>query len=102
MSEIQKSVQLLADTLASKNQDYTGGRGEFFNFEKAAQIASVNPLDVMMSQIGIKVTRLQGLRGEDAQNEPFIDSLLDLAGYALIAHAYLSAKEVPDGYPFVR
>lgn len=101
MSEIQKSVRLLADTLDGKNQDYTGSRGEFFNFEKAAQIASIDPLDVMMSQIGIKITRLQALRGGSAQNEPFVDSFLDLAGYAIIAHAYMSVlKANEDGFDY--
>lgn len=95
MSEIQKSVQLLAETLASKNQDYTGGRGEFYNFEQSAEFASVGTLDAMLIQIGIKLTRIRGLNGMGMVTnfESFKDSFLDLAGYAIIAHAYLSAEE---------
>lgn len=100
MSEIQKSVQLLADTLVGKNQDYTGGRGEFFNFEKAAEFVSggADPLFVMLTQLGIKVTRLDSLLLGDHDQvitnfEGIKDTLLDLAGYAVIAHAYLSATE---------
>lgn len=94
MSEIQKSVQLLAETLAGKNQDYTAGRGEFYNFERSAEFANVLTLDVMLTQVGIKFTRIEGLHGGPTpNNESLKDSLLDLAGYAVIAHAHLSAKE---------
>jgi hypothetical protein len=90
VSQIQKSVELLAETLQSKNRGYTGGRGEFFNFEKAAEFACVSPLDVVMCQIGIKLTRLQGLLSrpqEDWDYAAIQDTLLDLGGYAMIGHA---------------
>lgn len=98
MSNIQRSAKLLAETLQGKNQDYTANRGEFFNFEKAAEIADTVPFDVMTGQIGIKVTRLQSLvrnlnNGQTPNNEGLKDTLLDLAGYAVIAHAYLSQDD---------
>jgi hypothetical protein len=80
------SADLLARTLKSKNSDYKVD-SEFSNFEKAAEFAGITPLQVMLAQIGIKYTRIQGL--VDAENESLEDSLLDLAGYAIIAHAYL-------------
>lgn len=91
MSEIQKSVELLAKTLSSKGEDYRGTRGEFFNFERAAEIAGITPLRVILGQLGIKVTRVQEgfTPGSDLNHESVSDSLLDLAGYAIIAHAYL-------------
>jgi hypothetical protein len=99
MSEIQRSVQLLADVLVGKNQDYTANRGEFYNFEETAKFVGggMDPLSVMLTQLGIKITRLDSLRlGYDervATNfEGIKDTLLDLAGYAIIAHAYLSAQ----------
>ncbi len=98
MSHIQRSVELLAATLQGKNQDYTAGRDEFYNFEKAADIADSIPLNVMTGQIGIKVTRLESLirllrAGQIPSNESLKDTLLDLAGYAIIAHAYLARDD---------
>lgn len=95
MSSIQRSAELLAETLRGKNQDYTADRGEFFNFQKAAEIADTVPFDVMTGQIGVKVTRLQSLirtlrAGQVPNNESLKDTLLDLAGYSVIAHAYLT------------
>lgn len=86
---IQQSAALLARTLKSKNSDYKVD-SEFSNFERAAEFAGITPLKVMLAQIGIKYTRIQGLM--DAENEMPDDSLLDLAGYAIIAHAYLQAE----------
>lgn len=105
-SWIQASVKTLAETLSSKNNDYAPG-GEFSNFEEAANFAHVTDLDVMLSQMGIKITRIKTLAGGvEPKNESFKDSLLDLAGYAIIAHAYLSAygfedePDQPKGYKF--
>lgn len=88
---IQDSAGLLARTLQGKNNDYRVD-GEFSNFERAADFASTAPIKVMMTQIAIKYTRIQGgLRSDESFNyESLKDSLLDLAGYAVIAHAYLS------------
>lgn len=104
MSEVQKSVQLLADTLASKNQDYTAGRGEFYNFERTAEFINVSVAKVIVAEIAKKMTRLESLiklleSGVMPSNESMKDTLLDLAGYGVIAHAHLSAEENDDnGY----
>lgn len=91
-SWIQASVGTLAQTLSSKNSDYAP-EGEFSNFEQAADFAGVTTFDVMMSQLGIKVTRIKALLEHgQAENESLSDSLLDLAGYAIIAHAHMSAN----------
>lgn len=93
-SYIEDSVKHLAEILVGKNDDYTAGQGEFFNFEKAAEIAGITTLHAITSQIGIKVTRIQSLmKGGGEANEPLVDSYLDLAGYAIIAHAYLKSIE---------
>jgi hypothetical protein len=92
-SYIQASAETLAEVLSSKNHDYAP-TGEFSNFEKAAEIAGIEPIDVMVAQAAIKMTRIQSIMGKpQAYAESMADSLLDLAGYALIAHAYLSANE---------
>lgn len=98
-SYIQSSAQLLAKTLDSKNSDYRIG-GEFSNFEQAAKFADIDVLEVMLAQIGIKFTRIQGLTGtaSELRNESVKDSLLDLAGYAIIAHAYLESSDELDEF----
>lgn len=89
-SYIQASAQTLAETLASKNSDYAP-TGEFSNFEGAAELAAVSTFEAIIVQVGIKMTRINGLVGsyQTPNNESLQDSLLDLAGYATIAHAYL-------------
>lgn len=93
-SYIQSSARLLAETLSSKNEDYRV-QGEFSNFERAAEFAMTDPMTVMMAQLAIKVTRIEGLTSFGKPNhESLKDSFLDLAGYAIIAHAYLEAMDV--------
>lgn len=83
----------LMDTLIKKNADYAGGQ-EFFNFEQAAEFAGLDAFYVMLAQIGIKYTRIANLHGGDMpQNESLRDSLVDLAGYAVIAAAWLDAVQ---------
>ena len=99
-SYIQASAETLAETLLSKNSDYAP-TGEFSNFEKAAEIADITPLKAMTVQAAIKMTRVQSLVESNLnhQNESLKDSFLDLAGYAIIAHAYLESGEGWDGRP---
>lgn len=86
---IQESVALLGRTLKNKNEDYKVDT-EFSNFEQAAEFAGISPFQVMLAQIGIKYTRVKGLQNFESTNyESLKDSLLDLAGYAIITHAYL-------------
>lgn len=96
-SYIQASAETLAETLLSKNSDYAP-TGEFSNFEKAAEVASIGVLQVMVAQAAIKMTRIESLMGTQDNprvvGEPLKDSLLDLAGYAVIAHAYLESVEL--------
>lgn len=92
-SFIQESAGVLCKVLAGKNEDYKVDT-EFSNFERAAEFAATSPFGVMMAQIAIKYTRIQGMREESAYNyESLKDSLMDLAGYAIIAHAYLSKDD---------
>lgn len=93
-SYIQDSAHLLVGTLVNKNSDYAPS-GEFSNFTKAAEFVGVTEFEAIMIQVGIKLTRINSLMepGKVATNEPLKDSLLDLAGYAIIAHAYLEKEE---------
>ncbi len=103
-SWIQASAKTLAETLASKNQDYAPG-GEFSTFEKTEELTGVRVMQIINAQIGIKMTRLQSLWNEHearVMNEPIVDTYMDLAGYAVIAHAYLTANSAPPIEPEYR
>lgn len=98
MSEIQKSASILAKTLEGKNKDYAP-EDEFSNFNRAAAFVGggMDNLAVMLTQIAIKFTRLETLIRYDGMTEPnyesIADTLLDLAGYSVIAHAYLNSRD---------
>lgn len=95
MSFIKLSLDVLSKTLNGKNKDYAGNNGEFYNFEKAAEFADITVIDVINAQIAIKLTRIQNLKTGQATYESVKDSYLDLAGYAVIAHAMLSDEFDP-------
>jgi hypothetical protein len=98
-SYIQASAETLAETLLSKNSDYAP-TGEFSNFEKAAEVAGIGVFQVIAAQAAIKMTRIESLMGTRGNpkvvGESLKDSFLDLAGYAIIAHAYLEFRDVPQ------
>lgn len=94
-SYIQSSAHFLAQTLSSKNEDYAP-TGEFSNFEEAASFSGGSAFNVMLAQVAIKYSRIESLNSGvigPANHESLRDSLLDLAGYAIIAHAYLDSVD---------
>lgn len=102
MSYIQKALKELEAVLVAKNADYRVD-GEFSNFELAAAGVDIKPEDVMLAQIFIKLTRIQGLRrsGVNPMNEGLIDSYRDLAGYSniLFAHALMREDQATNEGP---
>lgn len=88
MSFIQRAVEELGETLQSKNQDYRID-GEFSNFEFVAELFDTRAAtsNIILTQIGIKLGRLKGLP-LDPNNESRLDTLKDLAGYAIILYAH--------------
>jgi len=96
-SFIRDALDELTLTLALKNSDYKID-GEFSNFEFAADVAQLEVVDVMMTQIGIKLGRIKGtIKNQlDYNYESLGDSVRDLAGYAVIMYAYYLSKESRD------
>lgn len=86
MSYIEDAIIELERTLSSKNQDYKID-GEFSNFEYAAKVSGITTEQAILNQVGIKLGRLQGLP-LDPNNESRLDTVKDLAGYAIILYAY--------------
>lgn len=92
-SRIQGVAEELKLTLSRKNHDYAT-TDEFSNFVTAAELPGLNPFDVMLGQLGIKYSRLLGLNNEgEPEFESFRDTLIDLAGYAIITAAWLDKEK---------
>ena len=89
---ISEALLSLDRTLHAKNKDYRID-SEFSNFEFAAQMVGggMSPDGVMLTQIAIKLGRLQGLP-DDPRNESRMDTIKDLAGYAVILYGYALSK----------
>lgn len=87
---IELALSNLTDTLTKKNSDYKVTEEEFSNFYFASEVSDVPAKDIVLAQIGIKLGRIKGLRKmEDSMVnfESLLDSLQDLAGYAVILYA---------------
>lgn len=89
-SSIETALANLGSVLQRKNSDYKVTSSEFSNFHFAADMAGLSAQDVMLAQIGIKLGRLRGLlgTGKDVNYEAIEDTVMDLAGYAVILYAY--------------
>lgn len=85
----------LSEVLASKRGDYSSA-GEFENFTSTANaVGTIEPEDVFLTQIAIKLGRIRSLRTQSAEpnNESLKDSYRDLAGYAVLALAHVLSEE---------
>lgn len=95
-THIQNAVNELATTLARKNSDYAP-TDEFSNFTLAAELAGLQAWDAVLIQIGIKYSRLMNLVSDGVsapEYESVRDTLMDLAGYAVIAAGYQDSQNV--------
>lgn len=72
-------------TILDKGDDYAN-EDRLSNFKATAAICGIKPEQVALVMIAIKVARLGVLLGKDVEplNEPLIDSVLDLANYAVL------------------
>lgn len=95
---IEKVANELAVTLSRKNKDYAP-TDEFSNFTLAGELAGLLAWDAILVQIGIKYGRLLNLVSagiSQPEYESIRDTLVDLAGYSVIAAAYLDKKSSED------
>ena len=97
LETLQKIFKELEDTLRRKNADYTGGKSEFFNFEKSADVANVSVGKSIIVRMMDKMTRMSSLLEREAQvkDEKIEDTIKDLIGYAIILLAYLEYVSEP-------
>lgn len=96
---IDQALLLVRDTLTRKDADYAGTTDEtdvFDNFTFAADFAGDNDTEMSFRHdLGKKVRRLRNIFREKRNpfNEQLIESLKDLAGYAILYMAYLMMKD---------
>jgi hypothetical protein len=92
-----KNLKEMEKTHLSKNHDYAGDGGTYFNFEYAAQVAEpFSGVDkVFATMIGIKLARLAILKRtkKRPKHESINDTQKDLATYATIWWTYLCEEE---------
>jgi hypothetical protein len=93
-ARIAEQVELLGRTLSAKGDDYAGEGNAFDNFEFSADFANLDDAEYCLRmELGKKFKRLRNLFRQPPKNEPIEDTLLDIAGYALIYRAYLEWKK---------
>lgn len=98
ISYMEAALVELQSVLVERNRDYKID-SEFSNFEFAGSISGVETVDVILSQLSIKLGRIKGLRGKaPSENNQLalLDSYKDLAGYATILFAYALSFHVED------
>lgn len=92
------SMDKYKDIHRKKNDDYSGDKGAFFNFEFCESIANLftNTADKVYAVfVAVKLARLAVLlsKTDDPKNEPIEDSFDDLIVYATIWKcAYLERR----------
>lgn len=93
-----KLLELMADTYAKKNEDYSGGNplGNFLECRRAG----IDEIDGLLTRIGDKFARVYSLnvkrkkgKGPAVTNEKLEDTLLDLSVYSLIGIILLAEKK---------
>jgi hypothetical protein len=86
---IERACREITETLAKKGQDYTAPGDEFENFLEQARAAGIELHQVFKSILAQKRTREKNVRAKGGLTnfEPFIDSIRDHAGYAVLWYA---------------
>lgn len=86
---IEEALDQVSRVLNSKGNDYEADGEPFSNFTDTAEWMGVEPYVVALGMIVQKLSRLRALRqnGRGPENESVQDTILDIAGYAVLACA---------------
>ena len=79
--------------LESKGSDYAGEDNALKAFNLAADFAGVTTNQAIDVMIGIKLARIQSLRGKEAKHESVMDTYKDLQNYFDIRLAFFMEQE---------
>lgn len=87
-----------SETILKKGNDYSN-EDRLSNFKQVAQIIGIDPRQVCLCLIGVKIARLTQLfSGKTPNNESIDDSILDGANYFILLAMLQS--EVEPNLPF--
>lgn len=89
--EYLKALLEAAAIIPGRRKKYSGATDPFTNFMLAADILGIPVEDVFMHYIGLKLARLR-VSTETFEDESPLDTLYDLANYALLMAAWLRRK----------
>jgi len=95
-------ARLFAEDMISlsekKNNDYTGGdTNPFANFTAVEKLGICSTEQGFLTRMTDKLKRLSGFANGNnlrVENESVIDTLQDLANYAILMAGYLKSKEI--------
>ncbi len=81
-----KTLEAMAELHSRKAHDYAGDEDPLSNFRNVAKVIGSTDWEVSIMFLATKFFRLMNLleRGEEAENEPIEDTLMDLAVYAIL------------------
>ena len=81
------------DVMRAKNADYADKEDPFKNF-RASELVGVDPARAILVRITDKLARVSNLLDNEAMvdDEKIEDTLLDMANYINILHAYLQQE----------
>lgn len=91
---IEQNYKYCLRLIGYKNDDYADKDYAFSNFESASLQANIPTEKVIISQIGIKISRIRNLIEKEGVvlNESIDDSLYDMINYTALLLAYLQTK----------
>ena len=109
LTEWDNLTAKIAETMASKGDDYAGDDDRLSNFKIAGELSGISPKQQCLSLIATKVARLGTLyaSGKEPNNEPTADSEKDLIVYSFL-QSMLTWEETKvsgvegEKYPFVK
>ena len=90
---IRHECEQLAETLLAKHRNYGGSA-----FQSPYLQPLLDPETAMKVRLSDKIARLQNLEtgDQDAVGESRLDTLLDIAGYAILIRTYNLLKDTPE------
>lgn len=88
-------VSRMRETLINKGDDYAN-TDRLSNFKDTAAICGLQPRQIVLTMIAIKVARLGVLlnKPDGPINEPIADSVLDLANYAILLDMVVAETDI--------
>ena len=101
IEHFDEMVLRMRNTLIAKGDDYAISTDRLANFKDTAAICGLQPRQIVLTMIAIKVARLGVLlnKPDGPINEPIADSVLDLANYAILLDMVVAETDIFTNKP---